>query len=168
MSSPFTRKRGRNSADPLKKGGSYGLPMCDRQQPRAHQHAQRTACCGNGRAPHRAHRGHQRADAGKPPRHAFSGRALGFGAKRHGRVRMRRKALALRRAAAVCPAQPAAHRRTCAADADAARQKAALAAARHCQNRKSGRMSGAVRQNTRSGLSAFPRTRRHQRRQGQP
>ena len=35
---------------------------------------------------------------------------------------------------------------------------------RHCQNRKSGRMSGAVRQNTRSGLSAFPRTRRDKRR----
>ena len=31
-----------------------------------------------------------------------------------------------------------------------------------------GVLSGAVRQNTRSGLSAFPRTRRHQRRQGQP
>ena len=48
--------------------------------------------------------------------------------------------------------------------ADAARQKTLLAAARHRQNRQPGGMSGAVRQNTRSGLFAFPRTRRDKRR----
>lgn len=42
--------------------------------------------------------------------------------------------------------------------------KTLLAAACHRQNRQSGGMSGAVRQNTRSGLFAFPRTRRDKRR----
>ena len=55
-------------------------------------------------------------------------------------------------------------RGTRAAFADAARQKTLLAAARHRQNRQPGGMSGAVRQNTRSGLFAFPRTRRDKRR----
>ena len=59
---------------------------------------------------------------------------------------------------------PPACRGTRAAFADAARQKTLLAAARHRQNRQPGGMSGAVRQNTRSGLSAFPRTRRDKRR----
>lgn len=40
--------------------------------------------------------------------------------------------------------------------ADAACQKTLLAAARHRQNRQPGGMSGAVRQNTRSGLFAIP------------
>ena len=62
------------------------------------------------------------------------------------------------------PAQPPACRGTRAAFADAARQKTLLAAARHRQNRQPGGMSGAVRQNTRSGLFAFPRTRRDKRR----
>ena len=43
-------------------------------------------------------------------------------------------------------------------------KKTLLAAARHRQNRQPGGMSGAVRQNTRSGLFAFPRTRRDKRR----
>ena len=66
--------------------------------------------------------------------------------------------------AAIRAAQPPACRGTRAAFADAARQKTLLAAARHRQNRQPGGMSGAVRQNTRSGLFAFPRTRRDKRR----
>ena len=64
----------------------------------------------------------------------------------------------------VCDAKQPACRGTRAAFADAARQKTLLAAARHRQNRQPGGMSGAVRQNTRSGLFAFPRTRRDKRR----
>ena len=158
---PVHKETRQNSADSSKKRRL--CPPMRSSTTRTSKHAQRTACCGNGRAPHRAHRGHQRADAGKPPRHAFGCRAFRFGAKRNGGVRVRRKAFTLRRAAAIRAAQPPACRGTRAAFADAARQKR-LAAARHRQNRQPGGMSAALCGKTQEAAFCIPRTRRDKRR----